>query len=29
MPAVMWQGPSPGDRDANDPAKVALEQKVA
>jgi hypothetical protein len=28
-PAVMWQGPSPGNWDANDPAKQAIEQKAA
>ena len=27
-PAVMWQGPSPGDWDANDPAKQAIETKA-
>jgi hypothetical protein len=28
-PAVMWQGPDAGDWDASDPAKAAIETKVA
>jgi uncharacterized repeat protein (TIGR01451 family) len=28
-PAVVWQGPDPGDWDPKDPAKVAIEERVA